>query len=203
MLRSRWCWEERTFPGQIKKKSVCILDIVWYVLVCVCVCRAADGCNIWGVWTGCLRCLSDCQTCQDEWGLCLCEAPVLASAVLFAALIHLHLLCTSEQEEESGEGCREQELERDEEESILLWVFFSWGYSKAGFMFQIEYASCSLVLLLLLPLFYIETVNRLRPCCKYLQENKVVGQTGQGISICESCTLYITKKKVGPVQSLH
>lgn len=69
---------------------------------CLCVCSATDGCNIWSVWTGCLRCRSDCQACQDEWGICLGEGPVLVSVLLSAALIHLHLLCTSDSKEDSS-----------------------------------------------------------------------------------------------------
>lgn len=99
-------WKNGCEVVVVKKKDWCSLDkekVVKNVCVpltlrdvCWCVCRAPDGCNIWGVGTGYVRRLLDCQACQDEWGICLWDAPALASALLSAALIHLHLLCTSD-----------------------------------------------------------------------------------------------------------
>lgn len=82
----------------------------WHCVI-HCVCSAGDEWNTEGMWTGCLRCLSDCQVCQDEWGVCLREAPVLVSAELSGAWSTFVCSALTDRKEESSKEQWDHDLQ--------------------------------------------------------------------------------------------
>lgn len=128
MLRSRWCWEERTFPGQIKKKT-CVHPWHCVIRVCVCVCAELLMAVIYEACEQAVCAAS--QTARlvrtNEGSVCVKPQcwPLLCSLLPWSTFI-----CSALQNKRrrvaraAGSRSCSGSVERDEEESILLCVFF-------------------------------------------------------------------------------
>lgn len=101
---------KRRWHSLDKQKLIKVCVHPWHCVI-HCVCSAVDEWNTEGMWIGCLRCLSDCQVCQDEWGVCLREAPVLVSAELSGAWSTFICSALTDRKEESSKEQWDHDLQ--------------------------------------------------------------------------------------------